>query len=134
MNILIAESVFDLIPQKDKERLNAVKSRTETSMNVQSQDTRDNCSAAGSSRDPAQTVASSAQAVASSTRTGREDSGSSQQPSLSSPAQNSIKPSIAGRGAAFSPFVKDPEKQRRYDKYISLVKDGNPGMNGLQYT
>ena len=127
MNILIAESVFDLIPQKDKERLNAVKSRAETSMNVQSQDTRDNCSAAGSSRDPAQTVASS-------TRTGREDSGSSQQPSLSSPAQSPIKPSIAGRGAAFSPFVKDPEKQRRYDKYISLVKDGNPGMNGLQYT
>lgn len=32
------------------------------------------------------------------------------------------------RVVVFSLFVKDFEKQRRYDQYISFVKEGNLGM------
>lgn len=118
----VFESVFDLIPQKDKERLNAAKPRAEGTKDVQSSSDTEK----SSSDSHTHTCHSSA----SSTASAMESNVGTQFSSLSSAKDHSklgtLQSPHTGRGAIFSPFMKDPEKQKRYDQYVSLVKDGNP--------
>lgn len=133
--VFILESVFDLIPQKDKERLNAAKSRAEGTIDVQSSSNTEKNSS-DSHIHTSQTSVSSAVPAMESTA-GTQSSPMATAGSQPSPMATAKEPSKLGtlqsphtsRAAVFSPFVKDPEKQRRYDQYISLVKEGNPGMS-----
>lgn len=128
----VFESVFDLIPQKDKERLNAAKSRAEGTIDVQSSSNTEKNSS-DSHIHTSQTSVSSAVPAMESTA-GTQSSPMATAGSQPSPMATAKEPSKLGtlqsphtsRAAVFSPFVKDPEKQRRYDQYISLVKEGNP--------
>lgn len=117
--VFISESVFDLIPQKDKERLNAAKSR-----DVQSSSTSN--TEKNSSDSHIHTSQSSAVSVMDSTAgTQLSPMATAKEPSK----LGTLQSPHTGKGAVFSPFVKDPEKQRRYDQYISLVKEGNSGTS-----
>lgn len=116
----VFESVFDLIPQKDKERLNAAKSRAEGTIDVQSSSTSN--TEKNSSDSHIHTSQSSAVSVMDSTAgTQLSPMATAKEPSK----LGTLQSPHTGKGAVFSPFVKDPEKQRRYDQYISLVKEGN---------
>ncbi|XP_062586429.1 uncharacterized protein LOC134248028 [Saccostrea cucullata] len=119
-------SVFDLIPQKDKERLKTAKSRTDQqSDNVQTPSITGN----NSSTTDTQTGHSKSPSI-STTVEGREGTHqpvpTSTSASEKSPLTVNLRTLSAGRGAVFSPFIKDPDKQRRYDVYTKLVKEGNP--------
>lgn len=122
--VFISESVFDLIPQKDKERLNAAKSRAEGTIDVQSSSTSN--TEKKSSDSHIHTSQSSAVSVMDSTAgTQLSPMATAKEPSK----LGTLQSPHTGKGAVFSPFVKDPEKQRRYDQYISLVKEGNSGTS-----
>lgn len=125
--VFFLESVFDLIPQKDKERLNAAKSRAEGTIDVQSSSNTEKDSSDSHIHTSQSTSVSPAVSVMESTAgTQPSPMATIKEPSKLGTLQSSPH---TGRGAVFSPFVKDPEKQRRYDQYISLVKEGNPGMS-----
>lgn len=122
--VFISESVFDLIPQKDKERLNAAKSRAEGTIDVQSSSTSN--TGKNSSDSHIHTSQSSAvSAMESTAGTQLSPMATAKEPSK----LGTLQSPHTGKGAVFSPFVKDPEKQRRYDQYISLVKEGNSGTS-----
>ena len=62
----------------------------------------------------------------------------SQEPSRSQPRQEPAFTSVEEQrknsiplfqGAGFKPFVKDPGKQERYEKYLALVKQGHKGKH-----
>ena len=62
----------------------------------------------------------------------------SQEPSRSQPKQEPAFTSVEEQrknsiplfqGAGFKPFVKDPGKQERYEKYLALVKQGHRGKH-----
>ena len=62
----------------------------------------------------------------------------SQEPSRSQPNQEPAFTSVEEQrknsiplfqGAGFKPFVKDPGKQERYEKYLALVKQGHKGKH-----
>ncbi|XP_061188817.1 uncharacterized protein LOC133196991 [Saccostrea echinata] len=121
----VFESVFDLIPQKDKERLKTVKSRTDhTCNNVQTPSITGNDSSTTDSQSGYSKLSSSTSVVDG--KEGTHQSVPSTSDSRKSPMSVNLQTFPAGRGAVFSPFIKDPDKQRRYDTYIRLVKEGNP--------
>lgn len=124
--------MFDLIPQKDKERLKTATSNTEITdhqgVHVQ---TPEKGVGGGSSSSSNRSTDHSVQSLSSSVTEGR---GLVQQSSSTMSVAQPTKPLNlqafqTGKGAVFSPFIKDPEKQRRYDRYISLVKEGKSGLS-----
>lgn len=124
--VFFLESVFDLIPQKDKERLNAAKSRAEGTIDVQS--------FSNTEKDSSDSHIHTSQSTSVSPAVSVMESTAGTQPSPMATIKESSKLGTlqsphTSRGAVFSPFVKDPEKQRRYDQYISLVKEGNLGLS-----
>lgn len=122
--VFILESVFDLIPQKDKERLNAAKFRAEGTIDVQSSSNTEKNSSDSHIHTSQSSVSPAVSAMESTAGTQLSPMATTKEPSKLVTLQSPH----TGRGAVFSPFVKDPEKQRRYDQYISLVKEGNPGL------
>ena len=127
-------SVFDLIPKEDKKRMNeAKKSTTGTKIDERpggsvSKET----SLAGSSvgQEIKQPAKSSQEPVQSSTNRVPVMSQSTQEPvlaSLEEQRRNNVP--LFQAGAGFKPFMRDPEKQERYEKYLALAKQGHKGKN-----
>ena len=60
----------------------------------------------------------------------KSQSQSSQEPGLAlvEEQRRTSVPLFQG-GAGFKPFIRDPQKQERYEKYLALVKQGHRGKN-----
>ena len=122
--------MFDLISKEDKKKMEEAKQTSTVPNSEQTQSTqsnlvkqsldqsRINSASTLTSKEPVQTVKSQ----------GPVQSHSSQEPVYTSVEEQrrSGMPLFQG-GAGFKPFTRDPEKQERYEKYLTLVKQGQKG-------
>ena len=122
----ISGTVFDLISKEDKQKMENAKKMTSKPINVdQRQSDSIKESSDQSNSDSAVTQTQPVQQV------------QSQEPSRIQPSQKPAFTSVEEQrrmnvplfqsGAGFKPFVKDPGKQERYEKYLVLVKQGHTG-------
>ena len=137
--------MFDLIPKDDRKRMEEAKQlkpgakfNEETGEPVTKQPSlhqeirqpvQQNQEAVYTS-DNKQPVKSSQELFHSSENKQPVRSQSSQEPAIASVEEqrrNSV-PLFQG-GAGFKPFIRNPEKQERYENYLALVKQGHKGKN-----
>ena len=124
----ISGTVFDLISKEDKQKMENAKKMTSKPINIeqrQSDSIKESSYQSNSDSAVTQTSIQPVQQV------------QSQEPSRIQPSQKPAFTSIEEQrrmnvplfqsGAGFKPFVKDPGKQERYDKYLALVKQGHTG-------
>ncbi|XP_043099865.1 G patch domain-containing protein 1 isoform X2 [Puntigrus tetrazona] len=125
-------SVFELLGSKDRERLNEIRRAAEE---------RSKSKADLSSAENRAAVVASAKAAALQSLSSRFQSTTPQPDSLTSPAKtqassetqmalNAWSGPTADASKTFKPFAKNPEKQARYDLYISKLKKGD--KDGLE--
>ena len=136
MMLLISSSgtVFDFIPKEDKKRMEEAKQiKTETKPSDGTQDSvtkQPSLASISEEQEMRQPVISSQEPVHSPANKEPVWSQSSQEPGLASEEEQrrTSIPLFQG-GAGFKPFIRDPEKQERYEKYLALVKQGHRGKN-----
>nr|XP_055061856.1 G patch domain-containing protein 1 isoform X1 [Misgurnus anguillicaudatus] len=117
-------SVFELLGSEERERLNEIRRASKE----QNRSQRDLSSAVDRAEVVASAKAAVLQALSSRFQSAGPQSDSQNQPQPSSEMQmalNAWSGPTADASKTFKPFAKNPQKQARYDLYISRLKQGD---------
>lgn len=126
----IIESVFDLVPSKDKEKMIRIRKEgtPSTVPPVTEQSLATDNSTQQSYKHPPGPTPPEQQLVPVQLDSIRQ----SHDMSVGPTTQRTDTPVFSGGSLSFKPFAKNDRKQARYEKYLSLIKQGNKG-NFLLY-
>lgn len=124
------ESVFDLVPSKDKEKMIRIRKEgtPSTVPPITEQSLVPDNSTQQSYKHPPGPTPPELQLVPVPLDSTRQSHNISVGPTT----QRTDTPLFSGGSLSFKPFVKNDTKQARYEKYLSLIKHGNKG-NFLLY-
>ncbi|GFR61816.1 G patch domain-containing protein 1 [Elysia marginata] len=123
----VMNSVFDLVPNADRQRMDATKEAI--SMTKALTPLKDNRNTSLQKKEPPETTAQTTEHLPSTATPAASNFLSKFQPAASPNEDLQQKTSrqntpLFQDGLTFQPFRKDPVKQSRYDKYLALLKQG----------
>lgn len=131
---MLSDSVFELVSAEDQAKMEAAKMQADLAQSQQQKRTSsstDNVSAADKACVDSQVAGDVAAPVASHTNTAGSQAISVASNTASTVTAVSRQPSLSGVG--FTPFAKNPAKQKRYEAYLEAVKAGTSCKSAAGY-
>lgn len=122
--------MFELLGSKDREKLNDIRRASQEKRSERDLSSAVDRAAVVASAKAAALQAMSSRFQSTTPHSDPQSSTSQNQPQPSSETQMALKAwsgPTADAGQTFKPFVKNPQKQARYDMYISRLKQGDRG-------